>query len=164
MSVRSDRVLTVVTRHVGRLHTRVLRRTKGRVGSRWMGGDVVLLTHRGRTSGRTYTTPLLYVRDGVDVVVAASNGGIDREPQWWLNLRADPRGAVEVGGRRCDVVASQVAEADRQRLWDALMANCAKYDGYQATVSRRISLVRLSPGRDQPAVSTGSSGSANCVR
>ncbi len=147
MSARSDRALTVVSRHVGRLHTRVLRRTDGRVGARWLGGDVVLLTHRGRTSGRTYTTPVLYVRDGDDLVVAASNGGIDRAPQWELNLQADPRGAVEVGGRRWDVVASVVADADRQRLWDALMANCPRYDGYQATVSRRIALVRLSPDR-----------------
>jgi F420H(2)-dependent quinone reductase len=145
--VSRDDVLTVVTRHVGRLHTRVLRRTGGRVGSRWMGGDVLLLTHRGRTSGRTYTTPLLHVRDGDDLVVAASNGGIDREPQWWLNLQADPAGAVEVGGRRSEVLASRVADADRQRLWDALMANCDKYDGYQASVSRRIALVRLSPVR-----------------
>ena len=145
MSVRTDRALTVVTRHVGRLHTRVLRRTNGRVGARWMGGDVLLLTHRGRTSGRTYTTPALFVRDGDDLVVAASNGGIDREPQWWLNLQADPRGTIEVAGRRTDVVASPVAEADRQRLWDALMANCPNYDKYQATVSRRIALVRLSP-------------------
>ncbi|MGY1770331.1 nitroreductase/quinone reductase family protein [Blastococcus sp. SYSU D00813] len=141
-----DELLTHVTRHVGRLHTRVLRRTRGRVGARWLGGDVVLLSHRGRTSGRTYTTPLLYVRDGDDLVVAASNGGIDAEPQWWLNLRADPRGTVEVGGRRTEVVATAVAEADRQRLWHALMADGRPdYDAYQARVSRRIALVRLSP-------------------
>lgn len=145
MSVRTDRALTVVTRHVGRLHTRVLRRTGGRVGARWMGGDVLLLTHHGRTSGRTYTTPALFVRDGADHVVAASNGGIDSEPQWWLNLQADPHGAIEVGGRRTEVVASEVADADRQRLWDALMANCPNYDDYQAKVSRRIALVRLTP-------------------
>jgi F420H(2)-dependent quinone reductase len=113
--------------------------------------DVLLLTHTGRTSGRTYTTPALYVRDGEDYVVAASNGGIDREPQWWLNLQADPRGAVEIGGRRTDVVASTVGDRDRQRLWDALMAKCPTYDDYQASVSRRISLVRLSPVAEEQA-------------
>ena len=115
-------------------------------------GDVLLLTHTGRTSGRAFTTPALYVRDGEDLVVAASNGGIDREPQWWLNLQADPRGAVEIGGRRTDVVASAVDEADRGRLWDALMAKCPTYDDYQASVSRRISLVRLTP---RPGGGTG---------
>ena len=113
---------------------------------------MLLLTHTGRTSGRAFTTPALYVRDGEDLVVAASNGGIDREPQWWLNLQADPRGAVEIGGRRTDVVASQVDEADRPRLWAALMATCPTYDDYQASVSRRISLVRLTP---RPGGGTG---------
>ena len=140
-----DAVLTAVSRHVGRVHTRVLRRTGGRIGARWLGGDVVLVTSRGRTSGREYTTPVLYVMDGADLVVAASNGGIDREPQWWLNLQADPHGTIEVGGRRSEVVASAVADADRARLWGALMARCDAYDGYQARVSRRIALVRLSP-------------------
>jgi deazaflavin-dependent oxidoreductase (nitroreductase family) len=85
-------------------------------------------------------------------VVAASNGGIDAEPQWWLNLQVDPRGTVEVGGRRTPVRASKVDEADRQRLWDALMAKCPTYDDYQAGVSRRISLVRLTPtGQERAA-------------
>jgi deazaflavin-dependent oxidoreductase (nitroreductase family) len=145
VTTRSDRLRTVISRHAGRVHTRVLRRTGWRVGTRWMGGDVLLLTHRGRRSGHSYTTPVLHVRDGADFVVAASNGGIDHEPQWWLNLQADPRGTVEVAGRRTEVLAGEVAEADRGRLWDALMAKCGNYDKYQASVSRRISLVRLSP-------------------
>jgi deazaflavin-dependent oxidoreductase (nitroreductase family) len=142
---RKDRVLTVISKYAAKLHVTMVRRSGGRLVRTFRGGDVVLLTHTGRSSGRTFTTPLLYVRDGDDVVVAASNGGIDREPQWWLNLQADPRGATEIGGRRTEVVASRVPEADRQRLWDALMAKCPTYDDYQAGVSRRISLVRLSP-------------------
>jgi F420H(2)-dependent quinone reductase len=112
---------------------------------RFRGGDVVLLTHRGRRSGRTFTTPLLHVRDGDDIVVAASNGGVDAEPQWWLNLQADPHGEVEVRGRRWAVVAAPVEDSDRMRLWQALMDRCPTYDDYQAKVSRRIALVRLSP-------------------
>jgi deazaflavin-dependent oxidoreductase (nitroreductase family) len=106
---------------------------------------VVLLTHRGRRSGRMFTTPLLYVEDGTDLVVAASNGGIDCEPQWWLNLQADPHGEAEVRGRRRMVTATEVDDADRARLWQALMSRCSSYDDYQAKVSRRIALVRLSP-------------------
>ncbi|WP_051683853.1 nitroreductase/quinone reductase family protein [Blastococcus sp. URHD0036] len=142
---RKDRALTVVTKYAAKVHVTLARRSGGRLVRTFRGGDLLLLSHTGRTSGRTYTTPALFVRDGEDYVVAASNGGIDSEPQWWLNLQADPRGAVEIGGRRTEVLASQVSEADRQRLWDALMAKCPTYDDYQSTVSRRISLVRLSP-------------------
>jgi F420H(2)-dependent quinone reductase len=142
-----DRALTVVSKYAAKVHVSIVRRSGGRLVRTFRGGDLLLLSHTGRTSGRIYTTPTLFVRDGDDYVVAASNGGIDREPQWWLNLKADPRGAVEVGGRRTEVVGSQVSEADRGRLWDALMAKCPTYDDYQASVSRRIALVRLSPVR-----------------
>jgi deazaflavin-dependent oxidoreductase (nitroreductase family) len=145
MTTRKDRVLTVVSKYAAKAHVTLHRRSRGRLVRTFRGGDVVLLTHTGRTSGRTFTTPVLYVRDGGDLVVAASNGGIDAEPQWWLNLQADPCGATEIGGRRTPVVASRVDDADRQRLWKALMDNCPAYDDYQAAVSRRIALVRLSP-------------------
>jgi F420H(2)-dependent quinone reductase len=140
-----DRVLTRVQRRAAQVHTALLRRSGGRLGNRFRGGDVVLLTHRGRKSGRTFTTPLLHVRDGADLVVAASNGGVDAEPQWWLNLQADPRAEVEVRGRRWVVIATEVDDADRGRLWQALMERTPTYDDYQAKVRRRIALVRLSP-------------------
>lgn len=69
-----------------------------------------LLPHRGRASGRTCTKAVLHVRDGDDLVVAASGGGIDREPQWWLNLQADPRGFAEAGGRRLVRLSPVAAE------------------------------------------------------
>ncbi len=145
MTTTRDRLLTVVSKHAAAAHTALLRRTNGRLGNRFRGGDVVLVTHRGRRSGKQFTTPLLHVRDGDDVVVAASNGGIDSEPQWWLNLQADPRAETEIRGRRTAVVAAPVEDGDRDRLWQALMDKCPTYDECQAKVRRRIALVRLTP-------------------
>jgi F420H(2)-dependent quinone reductase len=145
MSPRTDRVLTVVSRLVARWHVELNRRSRGRLGNRFRGGQVLMLSHRGRRSGTSYTTPVAYARDGEDYVVAASNGGIDREPQWWQNLQAEPRTMVEVRGRRVEVVAGLADEADRARLWDALNANIDTYDAYQASVGRRIAVIRLSP-------------------
>jgi deazaflavin-dependent oxidoreductase (nitroreductase family) len=152
VTTRKDRILTVVSKYAAKTHVAMIRGSGGRLARTFRGGDMLLLTHTGRKSGKAFTTPALFVRDGDDVVVAASNGGIDAEPQWWLNLQADPRGAVEIAGRRTPVHATKVDESDRQRLWDALMAKCPTYDDYQASVSRRISLVRLSPvGQEQAA-------------
>ena len=145
MTTRKDRVLTVVSRSVAGWHVQLNRRSRGRAGNRFRGGQVLLLNHRGRRSGKRYTTPVAYARDGEDYVVAASNGGIDLEPQWWQNLQAEPRTTVEVRGRAIEVVAHLADEADRPRLWDALNANLDTYDGYQASVSRRIAVIRLSP-------------------
>jgi deazaflavin-dependent oxidoreductase (nitroreductase family) len=150
---RKDRALTTATRLVARWHVQLNRRSKGRLGNRFRGGDVLLLSHRGRRSGTSYTTPVAYARDGEDYVVAASNGGIDAEPQWWRNLQAEPRTTVEVRGRRVEVVAGLADDADRGRLWAALNANIDTYDTYQASVGRRIAVIRLTPVASSPVPS-----------
>lgn len=106
---------------------------------------MLLLSVVGRRSGRTFTVPLLHIRDGADYVVAASNGGIDREPQWWLNLQECPGATVEVDGRGVPVVAEQVHGADRDALWARLVAGLSSYADYQAGVRREIAVVRLRP-------------------
>ena len=113
--------------------------------TRFRGGDLLYLTTTGRTTGERRTVPLLYVRDGEDLVVAASNGGSDWEPGWWLNLQADPRGTVEIAKREMPVTASEVDEPDRSRLWQRLNDQLDAYDGYQKSVRRRIAVVRLTP-------------------
>jgi deazaflavin-dependent oxidoreductase (nitroreductase family) len=140
----NDRRLVRIMRLVGRVHRAVLRASGGRIGSRWLGGsDVVLLTVRGRTSGKRFTVPLMCLPDGDDLLVVASQGGVDREPQWWLNLLADPSAEAQLRGRRFAVRAEQVADSERQELWDRFVATYAGFTDYQAKVSRQIAVVRL---------------------
>ena len=73
---------------------------------RFRGGDLLFLTTTGRKSGQQRTTPALYLRDGQRWVVAASNGGADWEPGWWLNLRAGTPASVEVDGMTTEVTGS----------------------------------------------------------
>ena len=139
-----DRRLVGVMRWMGRIHRAVLRLTRGRVGAGWFGGsDVVLLTVRGRTSGRLFTVPLMGLRDGDDLLVAASQGGVDREPQWWLNLLADPHAEVEVRRERFTVTAERVSDEERPELWARFVAAYAGFEDYQARVRRQIAVVRL---------------------
>jgi deazaflavin-dependent oxidoreductase (nitroreductase family) len=141
-----DRKLVRTMKRVNRLHIGLLRRTRGRIGSRWFGGSgVLLLTVRGRRSGRPHTVPLMCLPDGGDLVVVASQGGVDREPQWWLNLLADPRAEVELHGRRFPVTASEVEGEQRAALWARFVAATSRFEGYQAGVRRRIAVVRLRP-------------------
>lgn len=111
------------------------------------GGRLLFLTTTGRRSGDRRTVPLLYVTDGDDLVVAASNGGADWTPAWWLNLQASPAGTVEVDGSRFEVRAAAVDGPERDELWQRLSAQLDTYDDYQSKVRRRIAVVRLSPAR-----------------
>ena len=59
-----------------------------------MSNSTMLLTFSGRKSGRTYTTPVNYVRDGDELLVVGS-----REHSWWKNLRGAAVVSVRVRGR-----------------------------------------------------------------
>lgn len=65
--------------------------TDGRKGHRWSGVDTLLLTTRGRKSGKLRRTALIYGIDAGNYVVVGSRGGHKYHPAWYLNLVATPR-------------------------------------------------------------------------
>ncbi len=142
---RRDRRVIAIMRGLSRVHVAVKRATGGRVARRWLGGsDLVLLTTVGRRTGRPRTVTLGALRDGADFLVAASYGGVDREPPWWLNLIANPRAELEVGGERFPVTAEKVSDAERPTVWARFVRAYAGFETtYQARVRREIALVRL---------------------
>ena len=112
---------------------------------RFRGARLLYLTTVGRKSGKSRIVPLAFVRDGEDYVVAASNGGSDWQPAWWLNLQSEPQAKIEVDDAEVAITASVVAERDRAELWQRLSDQLDSYDGYQRKVRRQIDLVRLRP-------------------
>jgi deazaflavin-dependent oxidoreductase (nitroreductase family) len=121
------------------------RANEGRVGGVFEGSPMILVTHTGRRSGRRITTPLVYTRDGDDVVVIASKGGADEHPLWFLNIQADPNVHVELGDDTWDAVARVLEEgAERDRLYAAQAALMPNFAEYQEKTERRIPVVVLS--------------------
>jgi deazaflavin-dependent oxidoreductase (nitroreductase family) len=106
---------------------------------------VLLLDHVGRKSGRSRTTPLLYLADSSDLVVVASRGGSDWMPAWWLNLKSAPRATVTIGRTRRDVVAREASPEERATLWPRLLAAHPDYALYETRTSRKIPVIILSP-------------------
>ena len=121
------------------------RRTGGRIGGKMSGGDVLLLRHVGRKTGKARTAPLMYVRHGQDIVVLASRGGSDAMPAWYLNLKANPRTSVELGREKLEVVARDATEEEHDRLWALALTNYPHFDAYQERTERRIPVVVLEP-------------------
>lgn len=127
---------------VNRVVNRIVRLTGMQ---RFRGARLLYLTTVGRKSGKSRTVPLAFVRDDEDYVVAASNGGSDWQPAWWLNLQSAPQATIEVEGTKVAVSASAVEDDDRERLWQRLSEQLDTYDSYQSKVRRQIALVRLQP-------------------
>ena len=78
-------------------HTGLYRATGGKLGGRMGKNPILLLNTVGRKSGKKRVTPLLYVVDGEDYVIIASQGGAPTHLAWFLNLVANPETTIEVG-------------------------------------------------------------------
>jgi len=130
-------------RVTGRVHTVLYRLTGGWIGQAAGGITNLLLTTTGRKSGQPRTVPLAYVEDEGRFVVVASNGGSDRPPGWWVNLRHQPAATVEIGTRTIPVVARETTDAERLRLWPRLKQANPFYGQYEQITARRIPVVLL---------------------
>ena len=71
----------------------------GAKGHRFHGRDALLLTTRGRRSGKLRRTALYYGEDGGRYVVVGSDGGKRQDPAWCHNLAANPAAVVQVRRR-----------------------------------------------------------------
>jgi deazaflavin-dependent oxidoreductase (nitroreductase family) len=149
---------------VGGLHRVLYRASGGRVGGRVWGLSILLLTTTGRKTGKLRTTPLCFLPAGDDLVVVASNGGMDWFPSWWLNLLQDPRATVQVGRTRRAVTAREATPEERARLWVEVTTIAPGYLKYQQRTRREIPLgilqsdqVAASGSREAPARRTSQS-------
>jgi deazaflavin-dependent oxidoreductase (nitroreductase family) len=127
------------------IHVFLYRQTGGRLVGRVQGLDVLLLTTKGHRTGKTRTTPLGYFEHQGGYVVIASNGGSDRHPGWFHNLRNDSRAWIEVGERRLEVRAEIAGPIPRAALWRRLMELSPGYGGYAKRTQRQIPMVTLRP-------------------
>ena len=128
---------------VGEEHVRQYRATDGATGYLWNGVPTLLLTTRGRRSGRPHTTALIFGRDGEDYLVVASMGGAPSHPSWYRNLVADPQVEVQVRGETFGATATTADDDERARLWSVMTGLWPNYDSYQERTERRIPVVRL---------------------
>jgi len=133
----------MITRTISGTHEFWYRMTGGLVGGSLGRLPVLLLTTTGRKSGKKRTTPLVYLADGDNFVIIASNGGSDQHPEWWLNLRANPNAEVQVGPDVKYVVAERAEGTERERLWREVNELYHGYEEYQRSTKREIPVVVL---------------------
>ncbi|MCU1406575.1 MAG: hypothetical protein JWQ43_2878 [Glaciihabitans sp.] len=107
------------------------------------GAALLLLTTQGRSSGQWRRTCLIYGTDGDRFIICASLGGAPKHPVWFLNLKANERVWLQVGGDTFWAVASEASESERERLWPMMVGVYPDYAEYEERTDRLIPLVVL---------------------
>ena len=127
-------------------HIRSYVRSNGKTGHRFHGHDALLLTTRGRRSGKLRRTALYYGRSGDRYLVVASGGGEPTHPAWYLNLRANPDVVVQVGAEIFVARARTATAEEKPALWEIMVGIFPKYERYQARTTRDIPVVIIEAG------------------
>lgn len=122
---------------------------------RVLGRRLLLITFTGRRSGRSYTTPTRYIRDGADIVVFS-----ERSRRWWRNLEGGAPVQVRVAGETLRGTGwvvppdQRLLARDQQSVFQAARRLITRRSAEQIAANRVIiRIVPESSGRDQPETS-----------
>jgi len=128
-----------------RSHIRDYVDSDGEKGHLWRGYPTLLLTTRGRKSGKLRRTALIYGRDGENYLVVASKGGASMHPLWYLNLVENPEVDLQIGADKFAARARTATPEEKPRLWQIMTKIYPQYEAYQARTKRDIPVVILEP-------------------
>jgi len=117
--------------------------TDGREGYLLEGKPCVILTTRGRRTGKVRKTPLMRIEHDGTYAVVASMGGAPKHPVWYLNLVADPQVTLQDLGNVMQLRARVVDGDERDEWWRHAVAAWPPYEEYQTKTDREIPVVVL---------------------
>jgi deazaflavin-dependent oxidoreductase (nitroreductase family) len=129
-------------------NTRVIEEFRANDGKvdQFKGMTMLLLHHTGAKSGRDYVNPLVYLADGDRMVIFASKGGSDTNPDWYHNLVAHPDVKVELaGGNLIDARAVVLQGTERDQIYDRQVERVPVFAEYRDKTKRRIPVIALEP-------------------
>ena len=104
---------------------------------------LILLTTTGAKSGRPHTTPMMFVPNDDRVLVIASNMGAPKDPDWYVNLRSNPRVKVEIGDDSYEAIASALSGDEYERLWSEIKQSNPFFADHEKQAARPIPVVAL---------------------
>ena len=126
------------------------RASNGRVGGSWTGYAVILIHQVGARSAVERTTPLsCFPVDDDRWAIVASNGGSERHPHWYYNLKANPVITVELGAETFTVLAEELHGTARAALWPTLVADVPRLGDLQAGIARQMPVFILTRQQGQ---------------
>jgi deazaflavin-dependent oxidoreductase (nitroreductase family) len=124
---------------------------EGRVAGPFEGAPMILVHHVGRTSGKEYVNPLVYLPgegDDDSLYIFASKGGDPENPQWYRNVVAADQITVEVGASTFPVTVTELSGDERDRIYAEQVKRMPGFGEYEQKTEgiRTIPVLRLTRG------------------
>jgi len=132
------------TRFMMKQYTRfnvwVFKKSKGRLLKKFPGGyPICVVGMTGAKSGVRREVALIHIARGKEIILIASQGGLEKNPVWYNNIKAHPEVDIMIaGGEKKDYMARQVSEEEKAQLWPHILSVYPDFDEYQARTDRAI--------------------------
>jgi F420H(2)-dependent quinone reductase len=117
--------------------------TGGVEGGELQGVPCIILTSRGRRTGKLRKAPLMRVEHDGEYLAVGSLGGAEKNPVWVHNVRANPLVELQDGAEKHDYRARELAGDERAVWWERAVEAFPNYAGYQRKTSRLIPVFLL---------------------
>lgn len=130
-----------------RFNVWVFKKSGGRLLTKFPGGyPICIVGMKGAKTGARREVGLIHIAKGDDIILIASQGGLEKNPVWYYNIKANPDiDIMIVGGEKKDFVARQVSEAEKAELWPHILSVYPDFDEYQARTDREIPVFLCRP-------------------
>ena len=115
----------------------------GKVGGNFEGAPLLLLHSTGAKSGQERVNPMMFQAVDDGWAVFASYAGMDVNPAWYHNLRANPEASIEVGTATTEVTARELSPAEREPVWEAQKQQYPGFADYEQKTDRVIPVMLL---------------------
>ena len=109
------------------------------------GIPVIIVTMRGRTSGKVRKIALMRVEHDGEYALVASHGGASKNPVWYDNLVAHPEVMIQDGPQPHDYIVREVFGDERAAWWERSVPVFPPYADYQLKTDRLIPVLVASP-------------------
>jgi len=121
------------------------RSNAGNVAGMPEGIVILLLHHRGARTGTERVNPLAFQRVGDSYAVFASANGSPTHPDWYHNLKANPKASIEIGPDVIEVTARELRSEERITVWDQQIKHAPMFAEYDQKTQglREIPIVLL---------------------
>jgi deazaflavin-dependent oxidoreductase (nitroreductase family) len=127
-------------------HVFMYRLTGGKFGSEMRGFKVLILTTKGRKSGKIFSNPVGYFERDGGYLIVASNGGGASHPSWYHNIKGNPDDVmIQVKDKKMKVKPEIILGEPRKSLYDWIVSIAPNFGDYEKQTAREIPLVLLNP-------------------